>query len=130
MAQPVDRPSGPGLLATSIPLFRDLDSPLEVFQWHGDTFDLPAGAVLLARSERFQHQACRLGWRVYGLQFHVEVTLATARQWVRDWRDEVAAIPAQDRPRLEETRLEASLTRQLALANVLAGRWQELFDGV
>ena len=65
------------------PLFRDLDSPLEVFQWHGDTFDLPAGAVWLARSERFQHQAFRLGRRVYGLQFHVEVTLATARQWVR-----------------------------------------------
>jgi GMP synthase (glutamine-hydrolysing) len=39
------------------PLFSDLDSPLEVFQWHGDTFDLPSGAVWLARSERFPHQA-------------------------------------------------------------------------
>lgn len=112
------------------PLFGSVGSPLEVFQWHGDTFDLPAGAVWLARSERFPHQAFRLGRREYGLQFHVEVTLPTVRQWVRDWQDEVAAIPAAERPRLEETRLEGSLTRQSALANLLAERWQTLFDGV
>jgi len=41
--------------------------------WHHDTFDLPAGAVLLASSERYPHQAFRVGTHAYGLQFHVEV---------------------------------------------------------
>jgi GMP synthase (glutamine-hydrolysing) len=45
---------------------------LPVVHWHHDTFDLPAGAALLASSERYEHQAFRHG-RAYGLQFHVEL---------------------------------------------------------
>ena len=45
---------------------------IPVFHWHGDTFDLPEGATLLASSTEYAHQAFRLGICVYGLQFHVE----------------------------------------------------------
>lgn len=44
------------------------------FHWHGDTFDLPEGAVLLASSRLYPHQAFRIGRRAYGVQFHPEIT--------------------------------------------------------
>jgi GMP synthase-like glutamine amidotransferase len=54
-------------------LFSGVDSPLTVLQWHGDTFDLPEGSVLLAKSERYPNQGFRLGDCAWGLQFHLEV---------------------------------------------------------
>lgn len=62
-------------------LFCGLDGEVPVFQWHGDTFDLPPDAVLLAAGDMFRNQAFRVGRNVYGLQFHVEVTAAMAREW-------------------------------------------------
>jgi GMP synthase (glutamine-hydrolysing) len=61
-----------------------------VFQWHGDTFDLPPGAALLAGSAPYPHQAFRLGGNVYGIQFHCEVTEPIVRDWVTRWGDDVA----------------------------------------
>ena len=70
----------------SDPLFAGLDQPLVSLQWHGDTFELPEGATLLARSADVANQAFRVGERAYGVQFHLEVTGEMAREW--------AAIPA------------------------------------
>lgn len=53
-----------------------VDAPA-VFHLHGDTFDLPAGAVHLARSAVYPMQAFRVGPRAYGLQFHLEFTAET-----------------------------------------------------
>ncbi len=47
--------------------------------WHGDTFDLPPGAELLASSRAYANQAFRVGKRVLALQFHLEVTPADVR---------------------------------------------------
>lgn len=52
-----------------------------VFHWHGETFELPAGAELLATSERCRNQAFRVGERAYGLQFHLEVTPEMISDW-------------------------------------------------
>ena len=58
---------------------RILAQRTEVFHWHGETFDLPRGAVHLARSEGCLHQAFALGNRIVGLQYHLETTPASAR---------------------------------------------------
>jgi GMP synthase (glutamine-hydrolysing) len=57
---------------------------LPVVHWHGDTFAVPAGAVRLATSDRYQNQAFRYGDRVYGLQFHLEVDDEVAAGWAPD----------------------------------------------
>jgi GMP synthase (glutamine-hydrolysing) len=64
------------------PLFAGLPNPLHVFQWHGDGFDLPAGALHLASSPLFPHQAFRLGTNAYGLQFHLEIEEPMVKEWV------------------------------------------------
>lgn len=56
------------------PLFAGLPDEFPVFQWHGDTFDLPAGAVHLAETAQCRNQAFWYGRNVYALQFHLEVT--------------------------------------------------------
>lgn len=58
-----------------------------VFQWHGDTFDIPNGAVRLASSELFENQAFRYSDGVYALQFHVEVTPDIIMEWFKDGGD-------------------------------------------
>lgn len=55
------------------PVFGTMPDKFEVFQWHGDAFDLPPGSVILASSDLFPLQAFRYGARVYGLLFHLEM---------------------------------------------------------
>ena len=65
------------------PLFRGLPSPLTVLQWHGDTFELPDGATLLATNSVCRNQAFSKG-NAFGVQFHVEVTPELVAEWVAD----------------------------------------------
>jgi len=58
-----------------------LPAELPTLQWHGDTFDLPDGAVRLAGSPAYPNQAFRFE-RAYGVQFHLEVSPAMAREWM------------------------------------------------
>ena len=63
------------------PLFAGLPRELLTLQWHGDTFDLPPGALLLATSPVYPHQAFRWGRSAYGVQFHLEVSMEMASDW-------------------------------------------------
>jgi GMP synthase (glutamine-hydrolysing) len=67
----------------SDPVFAGLPDEVVTLQWHGDTFDLPEGATLLATSPAYPHQAFRWGERAYGVQFHLEVSPAMAEEWGR-----------------------------------------------
>lgn len=60
------------------PIAHALAQCAEVFHWHGDTFALPEGALWLARSEACIHQAYSYNNHVFGFQFHLETTPASA----------------------------------------------------
>lgn len=62
-------------------LFKGIPEAFGTFQWHHDSFDLPAGGVLLAASAACPHQAFRVGDVAWGLQFHPEVTEMIIRDW-------------------------------------------------
>jgi GMP synthase (glutamine-hydrolysing) len=57
--------------------------PFHAYQWHGEGFELPRGAALLAEGDKFTNQAFRVGRQAYGLQFHPEVRRATIEKWMR-----------------------------------------------
>lgn len=69
----------------------NIPSKLEVFHWHGETFDLPPGASRLARSAGCENQAFQLGARVIGLQFHLEMNPELLRTMIESGRDELVA---------------------------------------
>jgi GMP synthase-like glutamine amidotransferase len=69
--------------ALSDPLFAGLPEAFSTFQWHSDSFDLPAGAVHLAESPVCPGQAFRFGPCAYGLQFHPEVNAEIVADWSR-----------------------------------------------
>jgi GMP synthase-like glutamine amidotransferase len=69
------------------PVLAGLDESEVVLHWHGDTFDLPAGATLLASTLACPNQMFRAGQRAFGLQFHVEVTAEDVALWVAEDAD-------------------------------------------
>jgi GMP synthase (glutamine-hydrolysing) len=92
--------------AASDPVFARLPERFDSFNWHYYTYDVPAGAVELARSASC-NQAFRLGEAAWGIQFHAEATLETIRLWLAD-EDELpgvmdrAALAAETEERIGE----------------------------
>lgn len=78
--------------AKSDPVFKVLPKEVEVFQWHGDTFDIPKGAVRLASSELFPNQAFRIGDNAYAFQFHIEVTSDIIKSWIDINEEELEGV--------------------------------------
>ncbi len=67
-----------------------------IFHWHGDTFDLPQDATLLASSEKYAHQAFMYGTNALALQFHPEVTAEQLEGWYPSLDDKSADKVRQD----------------------------------
>ncbi len=84
--------------AQTLPTFSFLPKEFTVFHWHGDTFELPQGAIRLAQSEGCQNQAFVYGERVIGLQFHLESTKESIRELVANCSDEIVEGKYVQRP--------------------------------
>lgn len=99
------------------PVFGDLPAPFTFFHWHGETFDLPRGAEWLAYSRKTPHQAYRYGSRVYGIQFHPEVT----PEMIADWCAQ--PVNCGDVATLNET-IDPEAHDQSAIARQILKRWR------
>ena len=112
----------------SDPVFSGTPPEFLTLQWHGDTFDLPDGATLLASSPAFPNQAFRVGQTAYGVQFHVEVTEQMAREWAQVpayavYADRVLGAGGIDRLMTE---FDAARERMLDVGRRMFERWVEI----
>jgi GMP synthase-like glutamine amidotransferase len=73
-------------------VFKGLERQLSVFQWHGDTFDMPTESKKLATSNLIPNQAFSIGETTYALQFHLEVTKQMISEWVNRYANELASL--------------------------------------
>ena len=112
----------------SDPVFAGLPDEFLTLQWHGDTFDVPEGGVLLASSPTFPNQAFRVGRTAYGVQFHVEVTEQMAREWAEvpayaEYADRVLGAGGIDRLMAD---FDAARERMLDVGRRMFERWVEI----
>jgi len=105
------------------PLTAGLPQQLEVFHWHGETFDLPKDARLLFSNERYQSQGFAVGPHL-GLQFHLEMEADQVREWIQ-------RNPADLERRCEHahdadailTDLDTRIANMQGLARILFDNW-------
>lgn len=112
------------------PLFKDMGQTFKIFQWHGDTFDIPQGARHLATSSVCQNQAFVYGDRVLGLQFHLEVTAESLNLMLEDADDELIDAPfIQTKEEMLKNTHYIKSTNQLMykILDRLKQAWQESF---
>lgn len=84
---------------------RFIEPPTKVLHWHGDTFDLPSGALHLAATERTPNQAFSVGRHALGLQFHIEAMAQGLERWYVGHALEIATTPGVS---LASLRIEAA----------------------
>ncbi len=79
-------------ITTNSELFSGMTNPFTVFHWHGDTFDLPVGAIRLTSSEYYPNQAFQYKSAI-GLQFHLEVNEKMVNLWLDNTEEKLQKIP-------------------------------------
>jgi GMP synthase (glutamine-hydrolysing) len=90
--------------------------PEHVYHWHREGLTLPSGAVRLATGETFENQAFRYGPKVFGIQFHPEVTRLTMHRWGVIGAHRFALPNAQD----ARAHLEGNLLHDIAVKHWLS----------
>jgi GMP synthase (glutamine-hydrolysing) len=120
----------PTSAAKDDPLFKDFEAVEKLFQWHGDTFALPAGAVHLAASPSCPGQAFRYGSNVYGFQFHLEVDEPLIERWLRvpAHGAELAAGHGRSDPEVIRRETALYIHRSHDLGDQVFGRFIDLFN--
>jgi GMP synthase-like glutamine amidotransferase len=110
--------------AAQDPVFATAPASFQTLQWHGETYELPPGAVQLARSRDYEQQAFVLG-RAYALQFHLEVDSALAGEWMREpaFVEELRDQHGEGAPAALLAEVEAAERDTVVLARELFARW-------
>lgn len=104
--------------------------PVTTFQWHGETFSIPAGATRILRGEACANQAYVIG-NSLGMQCHVEMTPAMIESWCADWASENAdpSLPSVQTPPEMKAAMAENLQRLNGLADRLYTRWAKGLQG-
>ncbi|MDR5814907.1 MULTISPECIES: glutamine amidotransferase [unclassified Caballeronia] len=100
-------------------------APIPVFHWHGDTFDLPAGATLLASTAQCAHQAFAWGEHVLALQCHPEVLADRFESWLVAYPGDVARSGTTVTALREDTARHGPALERAARA--MFGEWLDRF---
>ena len=100
-----------------------LDGRFTAFHWHGERFDLPAGATRLFQSELCDNQGFFLQ-HTLALQFHVEMTAEMVREWAELYQDELTPGQAgiQSAAQMLDN-IEQNIQRLQSLADTLYAQW-------
>jgi GMP synthase (glutamine-hydrolysing) len=105
-------------------LWNGIETPFTPFHWHGDAFDLPPGAVHLARSERTPLQAFSFGGRAYGTLFHLEVQEPMVRAMAAAFDGELASSGVDRDVMIAGAGVAVRALRRTA--DTVFGRWADL----
>ncbi len=110
------------------PYFKNAPDRFPVLHWHGDTFDLPAGAQHLAKSEVCEHQAFSVGKNVLGLQFHLEANAETVSQFLEGAEEELQPSPYVQ----SAEQILAGASEEVIIKNnsIIGGMLTELTSGI
>jgi GMP synthase (glutamine-hydrolysing) len=109
------------------PLFSHFAAAEKIFQWHGDTFDIPDGAVHLASSASCANQAFRYGDNAYALQFHLEVDEPLIHRWLHTPIMNRECVGSGFAPERIEVDTRAHIARSLALGQSVFGHYIHTF---
>jgi GMP synthase (glutamine-hydrolysing) len=120
----------PTLNARDDRLFRHMERTEKVFQWHGDTFELPRGGVHLASSPLCSNQAFRYRKNIYALQFHLEVDVSTIDTWlnVLENRREIANLNGAIDPKIIREETPQRMERLTELSHRVFGEFIKLLN--
>jgi len=110
--------------AAEDPVFSGAPPVFDALSWHGDTYELPPGAIRLAGSEQYEQQAF-VSDRAYALQFHLEVTAELASTWaaVPAYAQEVEGLLGPGAMEELARGVTAIEPRSIPLARALFARW-------
>ena len=100
-----------------------------VLHWHGDTFDLPEGATLLASSGLYPHQAFSWGPHTLALQFHIETTARGLERWFIGHAAQIAATPGLCVPTLRAATADHAVNAEVKGRQGLAA-WLDQIDQI
>jgi GMP synthase (glutamine-hydrolysing) len=107
------------------PVLRHFEDSRLIFEWHGDTFDLPEGAVHLAKGSTCPHQAFRVGENIYGFQFHLEVDGALVERWLNTpvYRAEIESTNGLICPHQVRAETAKNIDQLMALSQKVFGEF-------
>lgn len=112
--------------ATADRVFGGVERSFTAFHWHGDVFDLPAGAIALASSAQTQCQAFAYEERAYGVLFHLEATQEVVEDMVRGFKGELDEEQVESAEIVAQTR--EHLARQERIGQSVFEGWASLIE--
>ena len=115
--------------AQNDPLLGALAASEKIFQWHGETFDIPRSTRHLAFSSLCANQAFRYGDNVYGFQFHLEVDTPMIHRWLRvaENRKEISLLGGRIDPESIHRETSEYISRLHQLSDRVFGEFIHLF---